>query len=141
MRSGSRKCTCLICQDSGLEAGCAQHRKGAREGETTFYRIAELHYESMEASEKAKAWREKNPVSRREALKAKRISNSTWSANPRNSISGRRMKTLSESYADFIVRTRFEDLGEEVVQQAKKLILDLVGVSLPAMPPWSFRRS
>jgi hypothetical protein len=40
------------------------------------------------------------------------------------------MKSISETYADFIVRTRFEDLGAEVVQQAKKLILDLVGVSL-----------
>ena len=33
------------------------------------------------------------------------------------------MKSISERYADFIVRSRFEDLGAEVVQQAKKLIL------------------
>jgi 2-methylcitrate dehydratase PrpD len=39
------------------------------------------------------------------------------------------MKTISERYAEFITRTRFEDLGPEVVEQAKKLILDLLGVS------------
>ncbi|MCU0594838.1 MAG: MmgE/PrpD family protein [Desulfobacterota bacterium] len=39
------------------------------------------------------------------------------------------MKTISEHYAEFITRTRFEDLGPEVVEQAKKLILDLLGVS------------
>jgi len=38
--------------------------KGIVRGETTFYRIAELHYESMEAFEKAMKWREKNPVSK-----------------------------------------------------------------------------
>ena len=32
-------------------------------GETTFYRIAELHYDSMEAFEKAQEWRKQNPVS------------------------------------------------------------------------------
>jgi hypothetical protein len=36
-------------------------------GNTTFYRIAELHYESMEAFEKAKSWREENPVSKERA--------------------------------------------------------------------------
>ena len=35
------------------------------------------------------------------------------------------MKSISTEYADFIVRTQFEDLGAEVLQQAKKLILDL----------------
>jgi hypothetical protein len=33
-------------------------------GETTFYRIAELHYDSMEAFEKAMKWWEKNPVAK-----------------------------------------------------------------------------
>lgn len=37
--------------------------QGTVQGNTTFYRIAELHYDSMEAFEKAKAWRQKNPVS------------------------------------------------------------------------------
>jgi hypothetical protein len=36
--------------------------KGLVRGQTTFYRIAELHYDSMEAFEKAKKWREENPV-------------------------------------------------------------------------------
>lgn len=40
------------------------------------------------------------------------------------------METISSIYADFLVRTRFDDLSAEVVQQAKKLILDLIGVSL-----------
>jgi 2-methylcitrate dehydratase PrpD len=48
------------------------------------------------------------------------------------------MKSISETYADFIVRTRFEDLGAEVVQQAKKLILDLVGVSLAGYATMEF---
>ena len=48
------------------------------------------------------------------------------------------MRSISESYADFIVRTRFEDLGAEVVQQAKKLILDLVGVSLAGYATMEF---
>ncbi len=36
--------------------------KGIVQGHMTFYRIAELHYDSMEAFEKAKIWREQNPV-------------------------------------------------------------------------------
>ena len=38
--------------------------KGMVRGETTFYRIAELHYDSMEAFEKAMKWRQQNPVSK-----------------------------------------------------------------------------
>ncbi len=38
--------------------------KGIVRGGTTFYRIAELHYDSIEAFEKAKKWREENPVSK-----------------------------------------------------------------------------
>jgi len=38
--------------------------KGIVRGETSFYRIAELHYESMEAFERAVKWRERNSVSR-----------------------------------------------------------------------------
>lgn len=37
--------------------------KGIVLGETSFYRIAELHYDSMEAFEKAQEWRKQNPVS------------------------------------------------------------------------------
>ena len=51
------------------------------------------------------------------------------------------MKSISERYADFIVRTRFEDLGKEVVQQAKKLILDLVGVSLAGYATMEFPKN
>jgi len=36
--------------------------KGIVRGDTTFYRIAELHYDSMEAFEMARKWREENPV-------------------------------------------------------------------------------
>jgi hypothetical protein len=38
--------------------------KGIVRGETTFYRISELHYENMETFEKAVQWREENPVSK-----------------------------------------------------------------------------
>ena len=48
------------------------------------------------------------------------------------------MKSISERYADFAIRTQFEDLGAEVVQQAKKLILDLVGVSLAGYATMEF---
>lgn len=40
-------------------------------GQTSFYRIAELHYESMEAFGKALKWREKNPVSRERSPEGK----------------------------------------------------------------------
>lgn len=36
--------------------------KGLVRGEVTFYRIAELHYDSMEAFQEAQKWREENPV-------------------------------------------------------------------------------
>lgn len=45
--------------------------KGVVSGQTTFYRIAELHYDSMEAFETAKDWREKNPVSRERSPEGK----------------------------------------------------------------------
>jgi len=48
------------------------------------------------------------------------------------------MKSISETYADFIVRTQFEDLGAKVVEQAKKLIFDLVGVSLAGYATMEF---
>ena len=38
--------------------------QGVVRGDTSFYRIAELHYDSMEAFEKAKKWREENPISK-----------------------------------------------------------------------------
>lgn len=36
--------------------------KGIVRGSTTFYRIAELHYDNMESFSKAMKWREENPV-------------------------------------------------------------------------------
>jgi uncharacterized protein (TIGR02118 family) len=36
--------------------------KGVVMGNTTFYRISELHFESMEDFENAMKWREENPV-------------------------------------------------------------------------------
>jgi hypothetical protein len=45
--------------------------KGIVRGETRFYRIAELHYENMEAFEKALKWREKNPVSKERSPEGK----------------------------------------------------------------------
>lgn len=38
--------------------------RGVVKGNTAFYRIAELHYDDMEAFEKAKKWREENPVAK-----------------------------------------------------------------------------
>jgi len=48
------------------------------------------------------------------------------------------VETISSIYADFLVRTRFEDLSPEVVQQAKKVILDLIGVSLAGYQSMAF---
>jgi uncharacterized protein (TIGR02118 family) len=45
--------------------------KGTVMGDTTFYRIAELHYESMEAFEAAKKWRQDHPVSDERSPKGK----------------------------------------------------------------------
>ncbi len=50
------------------------------------------------------------------------------------------METISSLYADFLLRTRFVDLGDEVVEQAKKLILDLIGVSLAGYRCGAFPR-
>jgi uncharacterized protein (TIGR02118 family) len=55
----------------GLKRVVLNTVQGLVRGETTFYRIAELHYESMEAFEKARAWREKNPVSRERSPEGK----------------------------------------------------------------------
>ena len=48
------------------------------------------------------------------------------------------METISSIYADFLVRTRFDDLSAEVVQQAKKVILDLIGVALAGYKTMAF---
>lgn len=50
------------------------------------------------------------------------------------------MESLSSSYADFILNTRYDQLKPEVIQQAKKLILDLVGVSLVGYQTMEFPR-
>lgn len=45
--------------------------KGIVRSNTTFYRIAELHYDSLGAFEKAKKWREENPVSKERSPEGK----------------------------------------------------------------------
>jgi uncharacterized protein (TIGR02118 family) len=45
--------------------------KDVVQGETTFYRIAELHYDSMASFEKAMKWRKENPVSQERSPKGK----------------------------------------------------------------------
>jgi 2-methylcitrate dehydratase PrpD len=50
------------------------------------------------------------------------------------------MNGLSVSYADFIIGTRYDQLKPEVVLRAKKLILDLVGVSLAGYKLMEFPR-
>ena len=55
----------------GLKKVVLNTVKGIVRGETTFYRIAELHYDSMETFERAKKWREENPVSEERSPKGK----------------------------------------------------------------------
>ncbi|MFZ0448724.1 MAG: MmgE/PrpD family protein [Desulfatiglandaceae bacterium] len=50
------------------------------------------------------------------------------------------MSTISAKYADFSVRTRFEDLDQKIIDQAKMLILDLTGVSLAGYEMMEFPR-
>ncbi len=50
------------------------------------------------------------------------------------------MDHLSSSYADFILDTQYDRLKPEVVFQAKKLILDLIGVSLAGYKLMEFPR-
>ena len=50
------------------------------------------------------------------------------------------MQGISSTYSDFIVNNRFDDLKPEVIQQAKKLILDLIGVSLAGYRMMEFPR-
>jgi len=50
------------------------------------------------------------------------------------------MNGLSTSYADFILSTRYVQLKPEVILQSKKLILDLVGVSLAGYKLMEFPR-
>lgn len=45
--------------------------KGTVMGDTTFYRIAELHYDNMEAFERAQKWRQDHPVSDERSPKGK----------------------------------------------------------------------
>jgi len=44
---------------------------GTVRGNTTFYRIAELHYDNMASFERATKWREENPVSDERSPKGK----------------------------------------------------------------------
>ncbi len=50
------------------------------------------------------------------------------------------MQGFSSVYADFVVNTRYDDLEPEVIHQAKKLILDLMGVSLAGYQLMEFAR-
>lgn len=50
------------------------------------------------------------------------------------------MQGFSSIYADFVVNTRYDDLKPEVIEQAKKLILDLTGVSLAGYKLMEFPR-
>jgi 2-methylcitrate dehydratase PrpD len=48
--------------------------------------------------------------------------------------------TISSIYADFVIATRFENLSAETVRQTKKVILDLIGVSLAGYRSMAFPR-
>ena len=50
------------------------------------------------------------------------------------------MQEFSSLYADFTVNTHYDNLKPEVIQQAKKLILDLIGVSLAGYKLMEFPR-
>jgi 2-methylcitrate dehydratase PrpD len=50
------------------------------------------------------------------------------------------MSSFSSSYADFVLSLQYDQLRPEVVLQAKKLILDLVGVSLAGYKLMEFPR-
>ena len=50
------------------------------------------------------------------------------------------MQLLSSVYAEFVTKTRYEELDAEVVQQAKKLLLDGLGVSLAGYRLMEFPR-
>ncbi|MBW1713002.1 MAG: MmgE/PrpD family protein [Deltaproteobacteria bacterium] len=50
------------------------------------------------------------------------------------------MGNLSTAYADFVTGLKFQDLPPEVVGQAKKLILDLIGVALAGQATMEFPR-
>ncbi|MCG6533262.1 MAG: MmgE/PrpD family protein [Syntrophales bacterium LBB04] len=48
------------------------------------------------------------------------------------------MATISSIYADFVTGTRFESLSSDTVQQTKKVVLDLIGVSLAGYRTMAF---
>jgi 2-methylcitrate dehydratase PrpD len=50
------------------------------------------------------------------------------------------MEALSSYYADFIINIHYDHLKSEVISQAKKLILDLIGVSLSGYKLMDFPR-
>ena len=50
------------------------------------------------------------------------------------------MQEFSSLYADFTVNTHYDNLKSEVIQQARKLILDLIGVSLAGYKLMEFPR-
>ncbi len=56
------------------------------------------------------------------------------------SLSEDEMDSVSSSYADFILNTDYDQLKPEVIEQAKKLILDLIGVSFAGYRSTEFPR-
>ena len=52
-----------LCKIPGLRKIVFNTVKGIVQGETSFYRVAELHYDDMQSFEEAKKWRQANPVS------------------------------------------------------------------------------
>lgn len=60
-----------LCKIPGLKKIVFNTVKGTVMGDTTFYRIAELHYDNMEAFERAQKWRQEHPVSDERSPKGK----------------------------------------------------------------------
>jgi hypothetical protein len=60
-----------LCRIPGLKKVVFNTIRGKVMGDTTFYRIAELHYDNMEAFERAKKWRQDHPVSDERSPKGK----------------------------------------------------------------------
>lgn len=60
-----------LCRVPGLRKIVFNTVRDIVQGETTFYRIAELHYDDMPSFEKAMKWRKQNPVSDERSPKGK----------------------------------------------------------------------
>jgi uncharacterized protein (TIGR02118 family) len=60
-----------LCRVPGLKRVVFNTVNGTVMGDTTFYRISELHFDSMESFEKAQKWREENPIPEERSPKGK----------------------------------------------------------------------